>query len=126
VSQEPRGRAAGDTNTLRPVTYSHFIVALMEGGCTRQELHERTGLGIVLVCKLVKALRTRGRLLGSDSYNAVLHIDSWKPDARGYPTQAAFRLGPGVDAPQPKKTRAEIVRTYLERKKLRQQQEMTA
>jgi hypothetical protein len=104
------GRAKAGTTTLNALTYSHFIHALMQRPCTRADLQAATGMGVVLVCKLVNALRARGQ---TGTYNDVLHIETWKLDARGYPTLAAYRLGPGVDAPQPKKTRQEVVRTYL-------------
>lgn len=107
----PGGRRGA--RTLNATAYSHFIAALLDRAMTRPALQEATGMGPVLTSQLIKALRARGQ---SGEFNSVLHIESWALDARGYPTLQAFRLGPGLDAPQPKKSRTQVVRDYLERK----------
>lgn len=112
------GRVTG--RNLNATAYSHFIQALLERPRSRPDLIEITGLGEVLISKLLIALRARGKTGdGTGRFNAVLHIAEWRKDARGYPTVRAFALGPGVDAPQPVKSRAEVVRDYYERRRMK-------
>lgn len=119
----PKGYESGgrsNARTLNANAYSHFIARAMRGNATRFDLFMASGLGPVLIGKLIDQLRARGATgNGTGRYNDVLHIESWKLDARGYPTLAAYTLGPGVDAPKPVKTREQIVRDYLERRRAR-------
>jgi hypothetical protein len=115
VGHPSNGRAGA--RTLNANAYSHFIARLLKGNATRADLHRAAGMGPVLLGKLIDQLRARGATGGR--YNDVLHIESWKRDARGYATVAAFTLGPGVDAEKPIKPREHVVRDYLERRERR-------
>lgn len=118
-----RGRSG--SRVLNATAYSYVIEALMHapGGASRATLMAKSGLSHRLVSLLILTLRARGEVPDKPDYNNVLHIASWHLDARGYPTLAAYRLGLGKDASQPLKSRAEIVRDYTLRRKLRDQQQ---
>jgi len=120
----PLGKAGGKSGarTLNATAYSYFVAALLKGDATRPKLQQETGMGQILLGRLINTLRERGKVPGHPKHNRVLHITSWQLDARGYPTLKAYTLGPGADAPQPKKSRQQVVRDYLQRRKLKQQQ----
>lgn len=112
VGKPATGRAGG-SKSLNTLTYSYMIAAMLEKACTREDLKDVAGVGPALIARCIRDLRARGQQGG---FNSVLHIEAWRLDKRGYPTLAAFRLGPGLDMAQPKKSRTQVVRDYLERK----------
>lgn len=92
---------------LNATAYSHLIAALMQGGKTKGELEQETGMGPSLVARCIKALKDRG----------VIYVSGWRPDGRGRMTLREYTLGRGKDEACPKMTRAEIVSRWLERRK---------
>lgn len=86
-----------------------LLDALADSPLTHEELVEETGVSIMCVRKVVKALRC------GDSRMA--RIATWRPSRSLYGRPvAAFSLGTAKDAKKPIKSRAQINRDYLARK----------
>lgn len=90
-------------------SYAKLFSALLDGPCTAHELADVTGLHVVTVQDLMRALHR----------HKVVHISAWEPNSRGIDTTAVFAFGRGRDTKRRKKTRAQVALDYRERKKLR-------
>lgn len=91
-------------------TYALLFKELLEHPCTAYDIVEVTGLHIVNVQGLMRIL----------ARHKVVHVAAWEPNSRGVDTTPVFKLGEGRNAKRRKKTRAQIVADYKERKKMRE------
>lgn len=114
----PEHIANGHARTLNAVSYSYLIARMVQGPFTKPELMEACGLSELLVLRILKQMRERGK--SRRGRNEVLHISGWHPDPRGHMTIREYRLGPGKDMPQPIMSRREIVERYTRNRKLRE------
>ena len=55
--------------------------------------------------------------LGTLMDEGTIHIAAWLPDTLGRDSTPVFALGAGENAPRRRKTRAQIMREYRQRKK---------
>jgi DNA-binding IclR family transcriptional regulator len=79
-----------------------LILALQEGGHTNEDLAEESGFSIANTRRWTYTLHKR----------RYVHISSWVG------TAAVWSWGNAKDARRPKRTRAEIVQSYRERRKV--------
>lgn len=89
---------------------------LIDGGLSRKDLAEETGLHYVSVLRYCRALRKEG----------ILYIADWLPDARGRKAIPAYKLGRRPDVPKAKKSAEQISKDYRARLKMKELIQRTA
>lgn len=95
---------------INALSFAKLTALMLDGGMTRQEMAEETGLHYVTVLRYCRALRKEG----------ILRIDGWRLDARGRMNIRTYKLGTGPDAKQPIKSVSEIAKDYRARKKMKE------
>jgi hypothetical protein len=98
----PRGKIQVKLNAS---LFAMTIEEMMSGPTTAQAISDLTGMSIVTVWHLLRALKAR----------KVIHIASYDDDAQGRKVVRVFGFGPGRDAKRPTPTRAERARRNRER-----------
>lgn len=91
---------------LNAALFAMTMEELMHGPTTAQTIAEITGMGLVTVWHLIRALRKRG----------VVHIGSYEADSQGRQTVRVFALGSGTDAKRPQTKRNERTRSARQRR----------
>ena len=83
------------------------IVLLLRQDVTSHELADWCTIHTVTAQEWARAMHAEG----------ATHIASWVKDTMGRDATPVYRMGPGVDAPRARMSRAEITRRYRLRKK---------
>lgn len=93
---------------LNAVMFAMMLDELLTGPCTAKHISEVTGMAGLTVNRTFRAMYRR----------RVVHVAGWEKDAAGRHTVRVFALGPGRDAKIPKKSKAQMNRECIERKRL--------
>jgi len=91
---------------------SHYTLArtlklFQQGTVTAKQLHHEIGVHLVTAQAWLRTLTDEG----------TIHVCGWQQDALGRDAIPVYALGAGVQAPRRRKTRAQIMRDYRQRKK---------
>jgi DNA-binding transcriptional ArsR family regulator len=81
--------------------------ALLEAPRTMPELTCVSGLAPSTITDYLRALRKLG----------ILHVSGWDTDGLGRESLRVYSLGPGLDKPRSKKSKAQVARECRQRKR---------
>lgn len=102
VRRKPGSRRGHKVNAM---TFSILVKLLYEGTRTCYELAEDTGLHTLTIYDWTREMHRQG----------IIHICMWEGEGRS--SMRIFKMGAGVDAPRPVKTREQIRNEYRARQR---------
>ena len=94
------------------IKVSHRVLAktlrlLLHGNVTAKQLHVEIGVHLVTAQEWLRTLMDEG----------TIHVTAWLPDSLGRDATPVYALGNSSSVPRRRKTRAQIMRDYRQRKK---------
>ncbi|MFM7011482.1 MAG: hypothetical protein ACKO0Z_19495 [Betaproteobacteria bacterium] len=93
------------THKVNAMSFSILCRLLMEGTRTCQELAHDTGLHVLTIYDWTRTMHRHG----------VIHVCMWEGEGRA--SQRIFKLGFGLDAPRPMKSRTQSQIDYRAKKR---------
>jgi transcriptional regulator with XRE-family HTH domain len=86
---------------INALSFAKLTALMLDGGLTRKEMAEETGLHYVTILRYCRGLRKEG----------ILRIDGWRTDAYGRMNVATYKLVPARTRRRPSRPSVRLVRT---------------